>query len=68
MAARSVSTWWTSASTSGSTSARLSRKMSRHMTGLEAATRVVSRRLGVGRRRSPSITSPEIAPSVAASA
>ena len=41
------------ASTSGSTSARLSRKMSRHMTGLEAATRVVSRRLGVGSAPQP---------------
>ena len=44
-------------SMSGTTSALLSTRMSRHIAGLEAATRVVSRRLEVGRRRSAPTTS-----------
>jgi hypothetical protein len=67
MAARNASTLRPSASISGSTSARLSMKMSRHIAGLDAATRVVSRALVVGNRRSPSSTSGESPPSVAAS-
>ena len=52
IAARSASRRAASFSTSGTTSALLSRRMSRHIAGLDAATRVVSRRLDVGRRSS----------------
>ena len=68
IAARNAVRFAIISSTNGTTTSLLSTRMSRHIAGLEAAMRVVSRKLVVGRRRRPCTSSASRPASTLASA